>query len=56
MKKEYINPSMEVIEITTQHILANSMVTHDEQVNTDDIQFGREDNTPSNPNLWDQGW
>ncbi len=57
MKKEYIKPSMEVINIQATTMLATSM--YDEEVNTDECQFGREDNNagrPSNPNLWEQSW
>ena len=59
MKKTYIAPSVEVIKVGAISMLAASMViNNDTTVNTsiDGVQLGREDNTPSSPNLWDQGW
>lgn len=61
MKKTYIKPSMEVIKINTTGILAASaetITTYSDEVNTSDanVQLGRDGNTPSNPNLWEQGW
>lgn len=60
MKKAYITPAMEMIEINAVSILAASSLSinssHD-AVNTsaEGVQLGREDN-PSTPNLWDQEW
>ena len=59
MKKTYIAPSVEVIKVGAISMLAASLaINNDTTVNTsiDGEQLGREDNTPSSPNLWDQGW
>ena len=58
MKKTYIAPSVEVIKVGAISMLAASMVLNDTTVDTsvDGGQLGREDNTPSRPNLWEQGW
>ena len=59
MKKTYIAPSVEVIKVGAISMLAASMRINDTTtVDTpgDGVQLGREDNTPSRPNLWDQGW
>ncbi len=60
MKKTYITPSVEVIKVGAISMLAASVGLHnDTQVDTSEegAQLGREDdNTPSRPNLWEQGW
>jgi hypothetical protein len=58
MKKTYIAPSVEVIKIGAISMLAASMEIKDGSVDTsgDGVQLGREDNTPSSPNLWEQAW
>ena len=58
MKKTYIAPEVEVIKVGAISMLAASMGISDKEVNTSDegVQLGREDNTPSSPNLWEQGW
>ena len=58
MKKTYITPEVEVIKVGAISMLAASMGISDKEVDTsgDGIQLGREDNTPSSPNLWEQGW
>ena len=60
MKKTYIAPSVEVIKVGAISMLAASIAIYnnDTTVDTsgDDVQLGREDNTPGSPNLWDQGW
>ena len=58
MKKTYITPEVEVIKVGAISMLAASMGIHDDkEVDTSNGgQLGREDNTPSRPNLWDQGW
>ena len=60
MKKTYIAPSVEVIKVGAISMLAASIAifNNDTTVDTsgDGVQLGREDNTPSSPNLWDQGW
>ena len=60
MKKTYIAPSVEVIKVGAISMLAASMriINDNTTVDTsgDGVQLGREDNTPSSPNLWDQGW
>lgn len=60
MKKTYIAPSVEVIKVGAISMLAASVGLHDDKtVDTsgDGVQLGREDdNTPSRPNLWEQGW
>ena len=58
MKKIYIVPEVEVIKVGAVSMLATSMGVKEDTVDTsgDGVQLGREDNTPSRPNLWDQGW
>mgnify|MGYP003439496643 CR=1 FL=1 len=59
MKKTYIAPEVEVIKVGAISMLATSMGINDgKEVDTsvEGAQLGREDNNPSSPNLWDQGW
>ncbi len=59
MKKTYITPEVEVIKVGAISMLAASMgIYDDKEVDTsgEGAQLGREDNNPSRPNLWDQGW
>ena len=59
MKKTYITPEVEVIKVGAISMLAASLNLNDDtqvDTGTDGVQLGREDNTPSRPNLWDQGW
>lgn len=58
MKKTYITPEMEVIKVGAVSMLAASMGVKEDAVDTsgNGVQLGREDNNPSSPNLWDQGW
>ena len=58
MKKTYITPSVEAIDIEIESIIALSTqstgITND---NKDDFEpLGREDNSSSNPGVWEQGW
>ena len=58
MRKTYIAPSVEIIKVGAISMLAASMEINNTEVDTsgENVQLGREDNTPSSPNLWDQGW
>ena len=58
MEKTYIAPSVEVIKVGAISMLAASMVISNDTVDTSEEggQLGREDNNPSRPNLWEQGW
>ena len=59
MKKTYITPEVEVSKVGAISMLAASMgINDDKEVDTSDggVQLGREDNNPSSPNLWEQGW
>lgn len=59
MKKTYIAPSVEEIKVSAVNMLAASVLSiSNDTVDTSDggVQLGREDNTPSSPNLWEQGW
>ena len=58
MKKMYITPEVEEIKVNAMNMLAASLGVNEESVDTsgDGVQLGREDNTPSRPNLWEQGW
>lgn len=59
MKKTYIAPSVEEIKVSAVNVLATSVLSiSNNTVDTsgDGVQLGREDNTPSSPNLWEQGW
>ena len=57
MKKTYIAPEVEVIEMETNYMLAASLDLNDTPVDTnkDGVQLGREDK-PGRPNVWDQDW
>ena len=58
MKKTYITPSVEEIKVGVMNILAASPDFKDDpdsNVN-DGEELGREDNTPSRPGIWEQGW
>lgn len=60
MKKTYIKPANEVYSMsTTNGILVGSQL--DNTVGGDTgvgggEDYGREDNTPSRPNIWEQSW
>ena len=59
MKKTYITPEVEVIKVGAISMLAASLgINNDKEVDTsgDGVQLGREDNTPSRPGIWEQGW
>ncbi len=57
--KEYIKPESTTIKVNCGAIIALS-VQGDTEVTNDNIDafemFGRDDNKPSNPNIWEQGW
>ena len=58
MKKTYITPSVEEIKVGAMNILAASpdfKAGSSESVN-DGEELGREDNSSSNPGIWEQGW
>ena len=58
MKKTYITPEVEAIEVQIEAIIALS--TQGDQItdgNKDDFEpLGREDHTPFRPGIWEQGW
>lgn len=58
MKKAYITPSVEAIDIQIESIIALS--TQDTEITNENKssfeQLGREDNSSSNPGIWEQGW
>ena len=58
MKKMYITPEVEEIKVNAMNMLATSLGVNEESVDTsgDGVQLGREDNTPSRPGIWEQGW
>ena len=58
MNKTYIAPSIEVLNVEANNIIATSGVPGiDGSVEVpDNGEKGREDNTPSRPNIWEQGW
>ncbi|MEE0985301.1 MAG: hypothetical protein UH687_06670 [Bacteroidaceae bacterium] len=58
MKKMYITPEVEEIKVNAMNMLAASLGVNEESVDTsgDGVQLGREDNTPSRPGIWEQGW
>lgn len=58
MKKVYMQPSVEVYNVTAVKMLAASLPVSGEEgpeVDPETGQNGREDN-PSRPNIWEQGW
>lgn len=62
MKKTYITPEVEVIKVGSVNMLAtsDSLKLDGSDENGADTsnggQLGREDNTPSRPGIWEQGW
>ena len=56
MKKTYITPEVEVVKVGAVNILASSPGFSDKGEVNDGEELGREDNTPSSPNLWEQVW
>lgn len=60
MKKTYITPSVEVIEVGAISMMATSLNVYNDNESSVDtseegVQLGREDR-PGNPNVWEQGW
>lgn len=53
MKKAYLAPTINSVEIETSSMIANSLQTHDETVNSksEGVQLGKE-----NRNSWDNIW
>lgn len=59
MKKTYIAPSVEVFKVNAANIIASSIGISETSVDTYDVNFnqlGREDNSLSGKNIWDEGW
>ena len=59
MKKQYIIPATECIQMETIRLVANSIINKDEDgiTNPNGYEFlGREDKDPKTPNLWDNEW
>ena len=59
MKKEYITPELEIIEIGLDGTLMSGSVPEKEPDQPLDSRDDYDDNTPSRPgsgNVWDQGW
>ena len=58
MKKTYITPEVEVIKVGAVNILASSpgFSNDDEAGDGDELSREEHGNTPSRPNLWEQGW
>ena len=58
MKKMYIAPEVETIKVNAMNMLAASLGVNDEtEVDPEEGgQGSREDNGPSRPNIWEQGW
>ena len=58
MKKTYMTPSVEVIEMEAATIMAASLGMNDDKTvdtNEEGGQLGREDK-PNRPNIWEQSW
>lgn len=59
MKKQYIIPATECIQMETIRLVANSIDKDSQGItNTEDYDFlGREDShDPKSPNIWDKEW
>ena len=59
MKKQYIIPATECIQMETIRLVANSINKDEDGItNLDDYDFlGREDShDPKSPNIWDKEW
>ena len=55
----YVAPEVETIKVNAMNMLAASMGINDKtkvDTSAEGVQLGREDNNPSSPNLWEQGW
>lgn len=61
MKKTYIKPVNEVYSMSTTNGILVGSDKLDNQIGGDTgveggEDYSREDNTPSRPNIWEQGW
>lgn len=58
MKKQYIIPATECIQMETIRLVANSIDKDNNGItNPNGYDFlGREDKDPKTPNLWDNEW
>ena len=58
MKKQYIIPATECIQMETIRLVANSIDKDNNGItNPNGYEFlGREDKEPKTPNLWDNEW
>ena len=58
MKKQYIIPATECIQMETIRLVANSIDKDNNGItNPNGYDFlGREDKEPKTPNLWDNEW
>ena len=57
MKKTYIAPEVEIVNVNSVSMLASSPGISNEGSVGDGEELSREDpTTPSRPNLWEQGW
>lgn len=61
MKKKYITPELEIIEIGLDGTLMSTSIPLGGDIEDDDVasRDNYYDNTPSRPgsgNIWDQGW
>ena len=59
MKKEYISPEVEIIEVGLHGTLMSPSVSETDPDKPLDSRDDYDDSTPSRPgsgNVWDQGW
>ena len=57
MKKTYNQPTCLVVALGTCHMIADSLtINNTETITTPDAILVKEQNTPSDVNLWDDEW
>lgn len=56
MKKTYIKPEANIFDVELNNIIATSLGVDDNVAVPDGGEKSREVETPSRPNLWEQGW
>lgn len=56
MKKTYIKPESNIFDVELNNIIATSLGVDDNVVVPDGEEKSREVETPSRPNIWEQGW
>jgi hypothetical protein len=56
MKKTYIKPEANIFDVELNNIIATSLGVDEDVKVPDGEEKSREVETPSRPNIWEQGW